>query len=226
MPCPRESREKLLERYAAENEQFAAQIAQLEQEKEAIAVRLDQSRAELQRAIDERMQVEARKTRAEKEAQDQNKDILLMERESARLEQRKATAALEEKQILDKLWDSYELTPTTAETEKVAVENMAAANREIASLKRKISALGTPNLGAIEEFARVNERYEYLSAQRDDVLHSKEELEDIIRSITREMTEIFVREFGRINEYFGKTFVEMFGGGKASLELDDPRSVS
>ncbi len=222
MQGDRESREKLLERYAAENEQFAAQIAQLEQEKEAIAVRLDQSRAELQRAIDERMQVEARKTRAEKEAQDQNKDILLMERESARLEQRKATAALEEKQILDKLWDSYELTPTTAETEKVAVENMAAANREIASLKRKISALGTPNLGAIEEFARVNERYEYLSAQRDDVLHSKEELEDIIRSITREMTEIFVREFGRINEYFGKTFVEMFGGGKASLELDDP----
>ena len=67
MQGDRESREKLLERYAAENEQFAAQIAQLEQEKEAIAVRLDQSRAELQRAIDERMQVEARKTRAEKD---------------------------------------------------------------------------------------------------------------------------------------------------------------
>ncbi|MFI3313475.1 MAG: chromosome segregation protein SMC, partial [Eubacteriales bacterium] len=57
---------------------------------------------------------------------------------------------------------------------------------------------------------------------RDDVLFAKNELENIIQSITAEMTEIFVREFRKINEYFGKTFVEMFGGGKGSLELDNP----
>ena len=86
-----------------------------------------------------------------------------------------------------------------------------------------MSALGTPNLGAIDEYARVSERYEYLSSQRDDVLHAKTELETIVGDITREMTEIFVREFARINEYFGATFTEMFGGGKASLELEDEK---
>ena len=67
----------------------------------------------------------------------------------------------------------------------------------------------------------MSERYEYLTAQRDDVQHAKSELETIVASITTEMTEIFVREFARIDEYFGKTFAEMFGGGKASLILED-----
>ena len=145
-----------------------------------------------------------------------------MERESARLEQKKATAAMEEQQILDKLWDSYELTPSTAAGAKAELESTAAANKRIAELKRKINGLGSPNLGAIEEFARVNERYEYLTGQRDDVLHAKKELEAIVRTITEEMTEIFVREFGKINEHFQKTFVEMFGGGKGDLVLEDP----
>ena len=99
---------------------------------------------------------------------------------------------------------------------------MAAGNRRIGELKRKIGALGTPNLGAIEEYARVNERYTYLAGQRDDVLTSKKELETIIRQITGEMTTIFLTEFNRIDTYFGKTFEEMFGGGKGQLVLEDP----
>ena len=82
--------------------------------------------------------------------------------------------------------------------------------------------LGTPNLGAIEEYARVNERYTYLSEQQNDVLTSKLELEGIIKDITREMTVIFVEEFRKINEHFGKVFEEMFGGGKGQLVLEDP----
>ena len=89
-------------------------------------------------------------------------------------------------------------------------------------LKRKITLLGTPNLGAIEEYARVNERYTYLSTQRDDVLTAKRDLENIIRNITSEMTAIFVSEFQKIDQYFGQTFTEMFGGGKGQLILEDP----
>ena len=129
---------------------------------------------------------------------------------------------MEEKQIVDKLWDSYELTPSTAPAMAAQIESVTAANRQSAELRRKIHSLGTPNLGAIDEYARVSERYEYLSGQRDDVQQSKRELEGIIRDITRHMTEIFTEEFAKINRYFGETFVEMFQGGKASLELEDP----
>ena len=174
---------------------------------------------------DARAQLEAKRNQTEKQAQEKNQSILQLERETARLEQKKATSELEEKQIVDRLWDSYELTPGTAEKEIVEIENLAAANKRIGEVRRKISALGTPNLGAIDEYARVSERYEYLTAQRDDVQHAKSELETIVASITTEMTEIFVREFARIDEYFGKTFAEMFGGGKGELKLADPDDI-
>ncbi|MDD7771297.1 MAG: chromosome segregation protein SMC, partial [Firmicutes bacterium] len=182
---------------------------------------IEAKKAKLQDALSQRMEVEAKKTRVEKDAQQKNKDIIDMERESARLEGKKNAARMEEKQIIDKLWDSYELTPSLAPVMAAQIDSVAAANKRAAELRRRISALGTPNLGAIEEYARVSERYDYLTQQRDDVLESKKELESIVRDITRHMTDIFVEEFGKINHYFSQTFVEMFGGGKASLELED-----
>ena len=181
-----------------------------------------QEKQKMQQILTRRAETEAAKTRAEREAQDKNKDILNMERACALLEQKKVTTAMEERQIIDKLWDTYGLTPSTAPDHKGQIESVAAGNRRIAELKRKLAALGTPNLGAIEEYARVNERYTYLAAQRDDVLNSKRELESIIRDITKEMTAIFVEEFAKINHYFGQTFEEMFGGGKGELILEDP----
>lgn len=183
--------------------------------------RIQEQKEALRAALDERMQVEARKTATEKETQTKSRDILNMERECARLEAKKNAAELEEKQIIDRLWETYELTRSTAQAEAAEIESLPAAQKRVAELKRKISALGTPNLGAIEEFARVNERYEYLAGQRDDVLTSKRELEGIIGDITAQMTDIFTAEFTKINTYFGQTFTEMFGGGRASLELED-----
>ena len=229
-----------LESLAASMEGDRSQKQELIDELEAQAARLDRSIEEnngllaeqsaktegLRRALRESMErrnsTEAQRTATDRDAQQKNKDVIDLEREAARLEAKKNTSRMEEKQIIDKLWDSYELTPSTAASQAAEIESAAAANRRIAELRRKLHALGTPNLGAIEEFERVNERYTYLSEQRDDVLQSKRELEGIIRDVTRQMTEIFTGEFARINRYFGETFVEMFGGGRASLELEDP----
>ena len=180
--------------------------------------------ASLQKILTLRAEAEATKTRCERDAQEKSKDILTMERACAALEQKKITSSMEEKQIIDKLWESYELTPGTAHEHRGEIESTAAGTRKAAELKRKISSLGTPNLGAIEEYARVNERYTYLSSQRDDVLNSKRELESIIRDITKEMTTIFVSEFQKIDHYFGQVFEEMFGGGKGQLLLEDPEN--
>lgn len=179
---------------------------------------------QMQQMITARSRTEADKTRTEREAQEKNKDILNMERACALLEQKKVTSAMEERQIVDKLWETYGLTPGTAGDKRGQIESVAAGNKRIGELKRKIGALGTPNLGAIDEYARVNERYSYLAAQRDDVLTSKRELESIIRDITKEMTTIFLEEFGKIDHYFGEVFVEMFGGGKGALILEDPEN--
>ena len=215
-------KQTLIARYRAQSESLAAQITQQTQDLEAFSASIETERQALREGVEARTQLEGRRNQTEKQAQEKNQEILQLERETARLEQKKATSELEEKQLIDRLWDSYELTPTAAEAERIELESVAAANKRITEVRRKISQLGTPNLGAIEEYARVQERYDYLTGQRDDVLHARRELENIVGSITREMTEIFLREFARINEYFGQTFTEMFGGGSASLILEDP----
>ena len=204
-------------RLAGELESLLAQQKQSQRDSEAMNRQLAQAAAE-------RNETEASRTRSEREAQEKSKDIMNMERACSGLEQKKSMAQMEERTIIDKLWDSYGLTPGTAPEHRGQIESMAAGNRRIAELKRKISGLGTPNLGAIEEYARVNERYTYLAEQRDDVLTSKRELESIIRDITKEMTAIFVDEFKRIDHYFGQVFEEMFGGGRGQLLLEDPEN--
>ena len=224
MEGDKDKRLALIELTKEDNRRLEAEIAALLQRQQENDAEANAQRADLQTIHTARMEAEAAKTRAERDAQEKSKDILTMERACAGLEQKKITTSMEEKQIIDKLWDSYELTPGTAVEKRGHIDSVTAGNRRIAELKRKISALGTPNLGAIEEYARVNERYTYLSEQRDDVLNSKRELESIIRNIQQEMTVIFVAEFAKIDKYFGEVFEEMFGGGKGQLILEDPEN--
>ena len=199
-------------------EQIAAlQERQQDNDKETAKVK-----GNLQAALRQYSETEAEKSRKESQIQEKNKDLLKMESACALLENKKETTAIEERNTIDRLWETYGLTPGTAQEKRGHIESVAAGQRRIAELKRSIGNLGTPNLGAIEEFVRVNERYTYLTGQRDDVLTAKKELESIIREITQEMTTIFVAEFKKIDEYFGQTFQEMFGGGKGQLVLEDP----
>ena len=206
----------------AESAQLSDQLRELETKQEENRQETDAARVRLSQLLKERSDAEAAKTKAERQTQEKNKDILNRERACALLEQKKLSAEMEEKQIIDKLWDSYELTPGTAAEKRGSIESAAEGSRRITQLRHAIGQLGTPNLGAIEEFARINERYTYLTEQRDDVLTSKSELTGIIRDIQKEMTAIFVQEFAKINRYFGETFEEMFGGGKGELILEDP----
>jgi len=218
----REKKLALAESYREDSAQLEGEITRLTTRKQENEALTREKKAKLHGAMEFRAKTEADKTKAEREAQEKNKSILTMERACALLEQKRATTAMEERQVIDKLWDNYGLTPSTAEDERVEIESVAAANRQISDLKRKLSSIGTPNLGAIDEYARVNERYSYLAEQRDDVLTAKRELESIIRNITAEMTRIFVAEFNKIDQYFQRTFVEMFGGGKGALILENP----
>ena len=176
-------------------------------------------------ATRKKLEVEGERTKTDRAVQEKNNALLDMERACARFEQKKLSAEMEEKQLLDKLWDGYELSHSAAQAVRRPVESAAKSNRRIAELKKEMSALGTPNLGAIDEYARVSERYEFLASQRDDVEKAKGELLGIISDITGEMRSIFTREFTAINESFGKTFTELFGGGKAELTLEPGEDV-
>ena len=215
----------LIGEYEAKNTQFIQEIQKKEQDLEAIRQE-NQSRSEaVQRLNAEKLALEAKRNQADRDSRDKNNELLAMERETAALEQKRAAAEMEEKQILDKLWDTYELSHEAARQQRVEIESAPKAVRRIGELKKDISALGTINIGAIEEFQRVNERYTYLTDQRDDVQRAKKDLEQIIASITGEMKNIFSEQFKIINTAFAETFLELFGGGLATLELEDPEDI-
>lgn len=213
----------------AQMEQAMAQARAEEerQQQEARELRggIEEHRQALQRLSEEKMALETRRSQTDRLSRTCNDTLLNCEREVTRLEGKLNGSALEEKQILDKLWERYELSHSDAQALRVELESVPKATRRIGELNREIKGLGAINIGAIEEFDRVNTRYTYLSDQRNDVEKAKEELLGIIEEITKQMTEIFATQFEILKQSFQETFLELFGGGRATLELEDENDI-
>ena len=146
-------------------------------------------------------------------------------RELARLEERKINIQKQYDDIISKLWEEYELTRREAEDCAVEIDDSKQAQRRLNELKQKIRSLGNVNVSAIEEYKEISERYEFMSAQVNDVEKSKKEIEKLITDLTKQMKEVFVESFDQINKNFTYTFKELFGGGTASLSLADPENI-
>lgn len=156
---------------------------------------------------------------------DKNAERETSGRELARLEERKINLQKQYDDIISKLWEEYELTKREAEENAIEIEDSAKANKRLSELKQKIKGLGNVNVSAIEEYKEVSERYEFMSKQVNDVEKSKREIERLINDLIKQMKEVFVESFDRINKNFTYTFKELFGGGTASLSLSDPENI-
>lgn len=143
----------------------------------------------------------------------------------ARLEERKIAMRNEYDNLTSKLYDEYQLTRREAAALEIKIDDYSLAAKRLAELKSQIRALGSVNVSAIEEYKEVSERYEFLSGQINDVETSRAELNKMIDDLTGKMAEQFREQFNRINSCFGQTFIELFGGGKAELRLEDERDV-
>ena len=145
--------------------------------------------------------------------------------ELARLTERKEVMLKEYDEVIAKLYDEYELTRSEAESLGIEIEKPSEAKKKLAEIKNSIRSLGSVNVSAIEEYKEVSERYEFLLAQINDVETSRAELHKLINQLTSQMKEIFSVGFAKISENFSKTFLELFGGGTASLTLSDPENI-
>ena len=220
-----ESRRNAIETEETRVAGMKQQLESLEKKNSTLQQRLSHWKDEIKKIVDTNMDLEGKRNQTDRSVQDSNKELLNLERSVAKLEQKKVAADMEEKQLLDKLWDNYELSYTSAQEIRQPLESLQKTNKEIADLRRQLGALGTPNLGAIEEYERVSERYNFLTSQRDDIDKSKKELLVIISDITSEMETVFIDKFNQINKAFQETFLELFGGGKAALVLEDEDHV-
>ncbi len=220
-----EQKRALIGEYEAKNDEIRAQIDTISENASKFDTKLLEIDNEIEALTAKKLEYEATRTKVDKESKDKNTEILNLERERMRLEGKLQSAEGEEQVISDKLWENYELTIGAASEMRHEVSNLSELNSRISTLKAERKKLGTVNLGAIEEYDRVSERYTFLSEQRDDLEKAKAELLDKISGITESMKEIFSEQFKVINDNFSETFTEIFGGGKAELSLDDPDNV-
>ncbi|MGX8706313.1 MAG: hypothetical protein ACSW8J_07020, partial [bacterium] len=139
-----------------------------------------------------------------------------------RAELQLAKVEAEFKQIQDRIWEDYELTFAGAEPFRSADFRLTESEKRIAAIRQRIRAMGTVNVAAVDEYRKTVERVEEMTAQRDDLLKAQSDLEGIVAELETKMEKQFREQFARMNDNFQRTFVKLFGGGKAELRLTDP----
>ena len=143
-----------------------------------------------------------------------------LDKELFRLNQQKEKTEQAQDSLTTYMWEEYEITYHAAKgAERPEKQNVAELKKQIAGIRDEIRKLGNVNVNAIEEYKSVSERYEFLSAQHADLEEAKASLEKIITELDEGMRKQFAEKFADIQREFDRTFKELFGGGKGSLEL-------
>ncbi|MEG2083116.1 MAG: chromosome segregation protein SMC, partial [Oscillospiraceae bacterium] len=217
--------EKTIASLEKDNHDAEQTIAQKQAEMESLGSAIAKYRADIDAAVSERAGNEREITETQARYAELTRQREEIARETSRLEERKVALQSEYDSANAKLWEEYELTRAEARGLCVEFESITSLRQQVASLRSRIRSLGNVNVGAIEEFKEVHERTEFLGAQVSDVERSRADLLKLIDSLEIEMKTIFTASFNEINTRFRKTFVELFGGGRANLYLSDESDV-
>lgn len=134
----------------------------------------------------------------------------------------KARIEGDQKNLQNRIWDTYKLTYAGAEEFRRTPFDEKESDRRAAELQGQIRALGTVNVGAVEEYAETKARVDDLTAQQQDLKRAEMDLRELIERLLIQMRSTFVENFSKMQGYFAETFTRLFGGGHAELKLMDP----
>ena len=211
--------------FLAEIERAEAELAEQESRGEQSDADLAEVQHQINGQVTQRMRVEEMRTKVEKEAAAANDQIIALEREASRLQSQAVQLQNQENSILDKMWETYELTPSPAQALRIELTDLSASRKEAAELRTKMRALGPVNPDAVQEYEALTERLTFMGTQKADLEKAQADLREVIDELTVRMKEIFASEFAKLNIFFGETFREIFGGGNASLVLADTADI-
>ena len=207
-----------------ENEELTKTIEELKQNIEQIKIEVSTSSETAQKLKQEKSNKNMAITKVETEIEEKYKIIEEIKNQANKLEVKKSKLDVELEQIINKMWEDYEITPNTAGEFKKP-NNVAETTKEVKHLRDEIKNLGSINIDSIEEYKQTKERYDYMCEQRLDLENASSKLKKVIQDMTKIMKEQFEKQFNIINKNFGEVFKELFGGGKAELKLTDETDI-
>jgi len=207
-----------------ENDKLKIEIENTKQEIEKVKSKVSNSGENIDKMKKERIEKNEKLSKKEEEQTEQFKRIEELKAQITKIEVKKTKTEEDITDVINKMWEEYELTPNNA-GEYQKPENVAVTQRRVNVLRTDIKELGSVNVDSIEEYKKLKDRYDFMCEQRLDLEDTMSKLRKVIQDMTETMKQQFKEKFEIINKNFGEVFKELFGGGMAEVTLTDEENI-
>lgn len=219
-----ENKKKIREDILVENESLEKKIIEVEENIKELDKNVLDSSGKIEKLKEDKILKTNKQEKLEQELIDENNILENVREQISKVDLKKSKIQLELDQIINKMWEEYELTPNNVQNiEKI--DNPTEVQKKVNSIRSEIRELGSINVDSIKEYKELKERYDFMSEQRLDLETASNKLRKIIAEMTETMKRQFSEQFKVINKNFSEVFVELFGGGKAELKLLDEENI-
>ena len=219
-----EHKTRQIEEIKQDNIALNESIKDIEEKIEKIKEEVKNSGSKIEELKQDRIDKNEKLKAREDEINDKFKVIEDLKAQVVKIDVKKTKIEDDMNGIINKMWEEYELTPNNVKDCR-RPENVQLTQKKVNSLRKELKELGSVNVDAIEEYKNMKERYDFMCEQRVDLEDTMAKLRKIITDMTQTMKEQFRNKFDLINKNFAEVFKELFGGGNASLKLEDEDNI-
>ena len=191
---------------------------------EKIKAEVSNSSEKIENLKQEKIEANAKLEKAEARIEEQYEVINSLKAQIVKIGTNKQKQEQDLEELINKLWNEYEITPNNA-TEYKKPDNVQLAQKKTNELRKEIADLGSINIDSIEAYKKMQERYDFMNEQRFDLEESITKLRNVISEMINTMQKQFAEKFKEINKNFNEVFCELFGGGKAELILENEADI-
>ena len=219
------NKKEQIEQIQSDNFNLEKSIEEIKQKIEDIKEQVKNSGSKIEALKEERLEKNKKLSIQEEEISNKFKVIEDLKAQIVKIDVKKTKLEEDIQSIINKMWEEYELTPNNVQDEYQKPENISLTQKKVNSLRTEIKGLGSINIDSIEEYKNMKERYDFMCEQRVDLENTMSKLRKMIQEMTTTMKEQFKEQFELINKNFAEVFKELFGGGNASLKLEDEENI-
>ena len=219
-----ENKKLQIEQITQDNFNLEKSIEEIKEKINKIKEEVKNSGSKVEELKEKRMQKNEKLAEQEEEINSKFKVIEDLKAQIVKIEVKKTKLEEDINEIINKMWEEYELTPNNVVDYKKP-ENIQLTQKKVKDLRNQIRELGSVNIDSIDEYKNLKERYDFMCEQRVDLESTMAKLRKIISDMTNIMKEQFKEKFELINKNFAEVFKELFGGGNASLTLEDKDNI-
>ena len=219
-----ETKKEQIQKAEQENIEMTENIKTLEKNIEKVKEKVQNSGSNIEKMKKDRTEKNEKLSKKEEEQTAEFKIIEDLKAQIVKLEVKKTKLDEEITDIVNKMWEEYEITPNNV-NDYEKPENVSLTQRKVNSLRTEIKELGSVNVDSIEEYKNLKQRYDFMCEQRVDLEETMAKLRNVIQEMLEIMKKQFKEKFEIINNNFGQVFRELFGGGSAEVILTDENNI-